>query len=165
MTIEGHGDIASALVDSDRNGFIFFASGVSNSREERESEYQREKNLLLKQDKDKHLVYFGSLSVFYNKGRYQEHKLEMEQMVKDNFKNYTIIRLGNITWGDNPNTIINFFRKQKAVGQAFEVQDTERYVCTKDEFLHWIKLIPEWSCEMNVPGKRMKVIDIIKEYV
>jgi hypothetical protein len=161
--IIGKGDIASVL--EPRLGFTYFASGVSNSREERESEYQREKDLLLKQDKDKHLVYFGSLSVFYTKGRYQDHKLEMEQLVKDNFKNYTIVRLGNITWGDNPHTIINFFRKQKAIGQAFEVQDTERYVCDKEEFLHWIKLIPNFSCEMNIPGERIKIVDLIKRYV
>jgi len=161
--IVGDGDLASVLPD--RNGFIFFASGVSNSREERESEYQREKDLLLKQDKDKHLVYFGTLSIFYNHGRYQDHKLEMENLVKENFKSYTIIRLGNITWGTNPHTIINYFKRQKAIGQPFEVQDVYRYIVDKDEFLSWIKMIPSWNCEMNVPGRKMKVVDIIKEYV
>ena len=34
----------------------------------------------------------------------------------------------------------------------------------KDEFLHWVNMIPEFSCEMNVTGKRMKVKDIVKEY-
>lgn len=71
--IIGHGDIASVL--KDREGFIFFASGVSNSGETRESEYKREEDLLLKQNKNKHLVYFGSLSIFYNPHtRYTRHK-------------------------------------------------------------------------------------------
>lgn len=161
--IIGKGDIASAI--EDRYGFLFFASGVSNSREERESEYQREKDLLLSQPRDLHIVYFGSLCVFYAKSRYAEHKLEMERLVKENFKNWTIIRLGNITWGDNPHTLINFFRRQRSLGVPYEVQNVYRYICDKKEFLFWLRKIPEWNCEMNIPGKRMKVLDVIKEYV
>ena len=161
--IIGSGDVAGAL--EPREGFLFFASGVSNSREERESEYEREKKLLLSQPRDKHIVYFGSLCVFYADTRYSKHKREMEELIKENFTNYTIVRLGNITWGDNPHTIINFFKRQKSIGVPFEVQNTERYIVDKEEFLHWIHNIPEWSCEINIPGKRMKVVDIIKEYV
>ena len=47
--IIGHGDIASAL--SNRKDRLYFASGVSNSSEIRESEYRREINLLLKQNR------------------------------------------------------------------------------------------------------------------
>ena len=161
--IVGHGDIASAI--DDRVDFLFFASGVSNSREERSSEYQREIDLLLKQDKKKHLVYFSSLCVFYDDSRYAFHKKYMENLVKEKFKNYTIMRLGNITWGTNPHTLINFFKMQKKYGVALEVQDTYRFIVDKDEFNYWINKIPKWSCEMNVPGRRMKVIDIVKEYV
>ena len=39
------------------------------------------------------------------------------------------------------------------------------YICDKDEFLHWMDLIPEWPCEMNIVGRRMKVKDIVKEFV
>ena len=161
--IVGRGDIAGAL--EPREGFLYFASGVSNSREERESEYEREKELLLSQPRDKHVVYFGSLSIFYSDTRYAQHKKEMEDLVKDNFDNYTIVRLGNITWGDNPNTIINFFKEQKKKGEPLEVRDTERYVVDREEFDHWVGMIPEWSCEMNIPGARMSVIDIVKKYV
>lgn len=160
--IIGNGDIASAC--EDKYDWIIFASGVSNSREERESEYQREKDLLLSQDKTKHLVYFGSLSIFYSDTRYSKHKKEMEELVKKNFKNYTIVRLGNIDWGDNPHTLINYFRKQKKFGIPIEVQDTYRYIISKGEFLHWFRMIPKWNCEMNIPGRMMKVIDIVHEY-
>jgi len=75
--IIGNGDLAQALkkvkVDA-----LFFASGVSNSSETRESEYQREKDLLLRQGKSKRLVYFSSLSIFYNKTRYTDHKKEIK---------------------------------------------------------------------------------------
>jgi hypothetical protein len=155
----GHGDIASVLTDHEDR--LYFASGVSNSKEIRESEYLREATLLIDQDYFRHIVYFSSLSIFYSDSRYAKHKLMMEKLIKDRFPFYTIIRLGNITWGKNPNTIINYLKAHKDA----EVQDVYRYIVDKEEFLHWIDLIPDWSCEMNIPGKMMKVKDIIKEYV
>ncbi len=161
--IVGHGDIASVL--KDREDRIYFASGVSNSAEIRDSEYQREINLLWAQDKSKHLVYFGSLSIFYSDTRYAKHKRLMEDLVINNFKHYTIVRMGNITWGDtNPNTLINFIKNKIRNREPFEIQDVYRYIVDKDEFLHWIDMIPKWSCEMNIVGRRMKVKDIVKEY-
>jgi hypothetical protein len=89
----------------------------------------------------------------------------MEKTIKDNFKHYTIIRIGNITWGTNPHTIINFFRNQVKKGEPLDIRDEYRYVIEKDEFLHWIDLIPEWSCEMNITGQRMKIQEIVDKYV
>ena len=106
MTIIGDGDIAGVLKEVDREDLLFFASGVSNSQETRESEYERELELLLKQDKNKHIVYFSSLVALYADSRYAFHKREMEETIKLHFPLYTIIRLGNIDWGINPNTII-----------------------------------------------------------
>ena len=170
--ILGHGDIASVLTDRDDR--LYFASGVSNSQETRESEYRREIDLLLSllqgpsvsplhPPKKEHLVYFSSLSVFYSDSRYVRHKIEMEKAVKI-FRPYTIIRMGNITWGDNPHTLINFIKNKIRNREPFEVQDVYRYIIDKEEFLHWINLIPDWSCEINIPGRRMKVRDIVREY-
>src|SRR5512139_3351330 len=124
--IIGHGDIASVLVD--RAGFTFFAAGVSNSRETLESEYQRERDLLSAQDKKTHLVYFSSLCVFYLGTPYAVHKRHQELYVKANFERWTIMRLGNITWGTNMSTIINHFREQRRRGVPMDVQDTYRYI-------------------------------------
>jgi hypothetical protein len=157
--IIGHGDVAGVL--KDREDRLYFASGVSNSSETRESEYERAIALLMKQDKWRHIVYFSSLSIFYTDTRYAQHKRQMEKLVKKNFGHYTIIRLGNISWGVNPHTLINYMKAHRDA----EVKDVYRYVVEKEEFLHWIDLIPEWSCEMNVPGRMMKVKDIIKTYV
>ncbi|HET7099046.1 MAG TPA: hypothetical protein VFI61_02340 [Patescibacteria group bacterium] len=162
--IIGKGDIASVL--KDKKGFIFFASGVSNSAETRETEYKREENLLLEQNKKTHLVYFGSLSAFYNPNtQYSRHKKHMEDLVKENFKHYTIVRLGNITWGKNPHTLINYFRNASKNGEKLKIWDTYRYLVNKKEFLHWIELIPDWNCEMNITGQKLKVKEIIKKYV
>ena len=162
MAIVGNGDMASVLTD--RKDRLYFASGVSNSQEKREAQYTREKNLLLKQDRKMHIVYFSSLAVFYGNNRYVKHKQQMEKLIKQEFPRYTIIRIGNITWGTNPHTIINFFRLRIKKGMPIKVQDTYRYIIDKDEFLHWINLIPNWSSEMNITGRRMKVKDIIDEY-
>lgn len=162
MAIVGNGDIASVLPK--RHNKLFFASGVSNSLEKRESEYRREKNLLLKQDRKAHIVYFSSLAVFYGSNRYIQHKREIETLIKHEFPRHTIMRLGNITWGTNPHTIINFFRAQLKKGRPIKIQDTYRYIIDKDEFLHWIDLIPDWNCEINCPGRRMKVSEIVDEF-
>ena len=158
----GHGDMASVLPE--RDDLLFFASGVSNSLEERESEYKREIDLLLKQNKNKHIVYFSSLSVFYKDSRYTKHKIQIERLIKEKFKHYTIFRLGNITWGTNPHTIINSFRDKIKKGQKLEIRDEYRYITDKEEFLHWLDLIPLWNCEMNVTGQKMKIKDLINKY-
>lgn len=158
--IVGHGDIASVLEDRDNR--IYFASGVSNSNETRWSEFKREFDLLLQQDRFSHLIYFSSLCVFYLDTIYSSHKKNMENMVKSSFNKYTIVRLGNITWGDNPNTIINFLRNKIKNNEPFEIQDTYRYIVNKEEFLHWINLIPEWSCEMNITGELLTINEIVR---
>lgn len=159
--IIGNGDIASVLPD--RNDLLFFASGVSNSQEEREDEYLREYEMLISRGASEHIVYFSSLSIFYSNNRYAKHKRQMEKAVK-NFPRYTIVRIGNITWGDNPNTFINAYNLAILKGELFFIKDEYRYVVDKEEFLHWINLIPSWNCEINIPGKRMKVKEVIEIY-
>jgi hypothetical protein len=163
MTIVGNGDIASVLTD--RPDFTFFASGVSNSACTDETEYEREIDLLLSQPHDTHLVYFSSLCVFYSDTRYAQHKGEMEEIVKATFDTWTIIRLGNINWGTNPHTLMNFLRDKKRKGEAVEIQDTHRYIVDRFEFLHWLNMIPPWSCEMCIPGEMMTVSQIWEELV
>jgi len=162
--IVGNGDIAGVLREVDRPDKLFFASGVSNSQETRESEYQREKDLFAQQSRDAQIVYFGTLAVFYSDTRYTRHKLEMESLVKE-CPMYALVRLGNITWGDNPHTLINPLRVRVAEQKPFEILDTTRYVINKDEFLHWVKLIPPWNVEMTLTGRPMRVKDIVGEYV
>lgn len=160
--IVGNGDLASVV--KDRENILYFFSGVSNSQETDENQYQRELDLLLSQDNSQHIVYCSSLSIFYSNGRYARHKRTVEETIKRFFKHYTILRIGNITWGNNPYTLINYFKNKIKNKEAYEVQDTYRYILDKEEFLHWLDMIPSWNCEMNIPGKMMKVSDIIKEY-
>lgn len=154
----GNGDVASVLPE--REDLLFFASGVSNSQETEPAEYQREIDLLLEQPRDAHIVYFGSLAIFYSDTPYTRHKRATEALVKEEFDTYTIMRLGNISWGSNPHTLINYLRAHPDA----EIRDEYRFVINQDEFLHWVGMIPTWSCEMNTPGTRMKVKEIHERY-
>lgn len=158
MSIVGHGNVASAIVDSDH--FLFFASGVSNSAERSQKEFNREVRLLLDQDPEARLVYFSSLSVFYSNSPYAVHKRDMEGFVRAR-KKYNIIRLGNLAWDTNPHTLINFLKDKIHNGKAYTVEPVFRYVISKDEFQHWLSLIPLWNCEMNCPGERLTVQQIV----
>ena len=165
--IIGNGDIGSILGKATKpkdDKFIFFASGVSNSAETRDSEFMREVNLLDRQDHSKHIVYFSSISIFWSDTPYFKHKKFMESKVALDFNSYTIVRLGNITWGKNSHTLINFFRNKIKNNESIEIQPGYRYIVTEEEFLYWIDLIPDWNCEFTIPGKRMRIIDIAKEY-
>ena len=162
--IIGDGDIAKVLPD--RDDYIWFASGVSNSQETRKAEFSREKDLLFTfaDDQTKRLVYFSSLSVFYKDSPYTRHKRKMEQYA-GMWPKHTIIRIGNISWGTNPHTIINHLKMKHTRGEPLEIQDTYRYVADKEEFLYWLGMIPDWNCEINIPGKRMTVQEIVDKYV
>lgn len=160
--IVGHGAIAKAITDRDDR--IYFASGVANSLEMRNEEYLREWNLLAEQDTKKHLVYFSSLCVFTQDTRYARHKLEMEREVKRRFPRYTIMRLGNIEWAENPNQLIPFLKRKLKKREYFTIIDDYRHILSREDFDYWINHIPDWNCEMNVTGWRMKVAEIVGRY-
>ena len=93
---------------------IIFASGVSNSKEVKKSEYQREKHLVKTFFSSKKLfVYFSTCSIFdktLEKSLYVKHKLEIEELIKNNFTNYFILRLPNVIGKTkNQNTFFNYF--------------------------------------------------------
>lgn len=161
MGIIGNGDIASVLPEVDRPDLLFFAAGVSNSGEVPESEYQREIDLLTAQPFEAHVVYFSSLGVLWGSSRYFEHKREMEQIAQNEFLDNTIVRIGNIDWGTNPHTLINYLRAHPDA----ELRDEWRYIVGKEEFVHWLGLIPVWSCEMNIPGERLTVKEVHERYI
>lgn len=160
--ILGTGDIATAL--EDRSDITFFASGVSNSREYKDETFRRESNLLMEQERNIHLVYFSTLSIYYSKSPYVLHKLNMEYLVKTHFKTYTIVRLGNILWGSNENTLINYLKGKVSEHDTVLIHNTYRYLISKEEFKHWMKLIPVGiQNEMNITGKMVWVPDLFKD--
>lgn len=156
--VVGSGDISSVLTD--RDNITWFASGVSDSSCSDLTKFKRESDLLKKMPRHQHLVYFSTLSVYYGHSPYVAHKKRMELLVKDLFQSYTIVRIGNIDWGTNPHTLINYLRAHLNA----EVKQVYRHVISKDEFLYWMALIkPGARNEMNVPGIRWWVPDLFME--
>lgn len=160
--IIGNGNIAKVL--KDREDLIFFASGVSDSSCLDESKYNREFKLLKTVDKNKHIVYFSNLGIYYKNDRYTKHKIDIEKYIRDNFLYYTLIRIEVCEWVKNETTILNVFKRKIKTGEEIKVIDTFRYVLSLDEFLYWIDLIPiNEKNEMNILGKKMSIRSIIEE--
>lgn len=163
--IIGRGDVASVI--KDREGFTFFCTGVSNREPITDRQKQQELNRIWRSSRDGMFVYISTLSVYYSDSEYTQHKRDMENLVRRTFDNFCIIRIGNITWGTNPNTLCNFLKSQIHNGETLDVQDTHRYLLDPEELNHWIGLIPSTGKhEMNVTGKRLKVeriVELIRE--
>ena len=160
--IIGNGSIAKIL--KDRDDIVFFASGVSNSSCTDEKEYKREFNLLKSIPTDNHIVYFSNLGIYYKQDRYTQHKQEVEEYIRDNYKSYTIVRIEVCEWVKTPNTILNVFKHQLAKGIEPKIQDTTRYVLSLNEFLYWIKMIqPGVRNEMNILGRKLNIAQIVDE--
>lgn len=158
----GNGDIATAIREAglDRADYVWFASGVSNSRCVDRAEFDREMRLFYEQNFIKKVIYFSSLCVYTSDTLYSRHKQVMEGLTRTAGNN-TLIRIGNITWGSNPNTIINFFKHCYAKGIQPELQDTYRHIVSKDEFIYWLKLIrPDINDVINIPGEMVHVKEI-----
>lgn len=162
--IVGNGDIANALKDGnlDRDDVTFFASGVSNSKETSRAEFMREYELLKEYSMcGLHLVYFSSLSIYYSDSDYAAHKRTMEYEIQKIFKTFSIFRIGNIAWGNNPNTIINYFKSEFNSGRQPVLQDAYRHVISKDEFVYWIKKLNLNARDfINIPGEFIHVNEI-----
>ena len=160
--IIGKGSIAKVL--KDRNDLLFFASGVSNSSCIDEKEYDREFNLLKTISLDQHIVYFSNLGIYYKKDRYTQHKINIEEYIRNNFKSYTIVRIEVCEWVTTSNTILNVFKKQLSQGIEPIIQDTTRYILSLNEFLYWIDLIQSGvKNEMNILGRKLTIAQIVEE--
>jgi hypothetical protein len=160
--IVGRGDIASVL--NDRDGAIFFVSGVSNSNETRESEFMREIELLDKQDKTKCIFYFSSITLddLSKNSQYLQHKRKMELLIKSNFENYNIIRIGNITWGSNPNTFINYIKNKIKNGEPVEIKDEYKYMIDKEQLVLLTDNLPiTGQNQISVFGRMAKVAELV----
>ncbi|SFN48004.1 hypothetical protein SAMN05421594_2892 [Chryseobacterium oleae] len=124
--IIGSGLIANSLKSIDSQDHLFFASGVSNSLETRNSEFEREFSLLktmIEENKERKLVYFSTLSIHDQSKQnspYVLHKKTLEDYIKNTCDHFLILRIGNIVGkGGNPNTLFNFLTAQISGNSEF----------------------------------------------
>ena len=157
--IIGKGLIASQFFEVDSEEVVFFASGVSNSSETRKEEFLREQQLVEKTIAlypDKVFVYFSTCSIYdsskYN-STYVLHKLHIEEIIKENTKNYLILRVSNaVGKGGNPNLLMNYLARQIANNQELiihknatrnliDVEDVKHITLKYIESGHWNKIV------------------------
>jgi hypothetical protein len=165
MAIIGNGSIAKLL--NDREGFVFFAAGVSDSRlgceENRWSHVNREKKLLFEKieyanNTESMLVYFSTISIFLLDSLYVRHKFHMEMLIRDKAKNYTIIRLGNVWECTNPNTFINAYKRE-----PYEPRDEYKYMISKKQFNFVTDNLPRTGQhEISIFGEMLSVKECLE---
>lgn len=134
--ILGKGMLASAFREYDFDNTIIFASGVSNSQETRNSEFQREQKLLSKtliNNSDKKIIYFSSCALEHyddNMNPYYKHKKSMENLIASDSNNYLICRLPQVIGTtNNKYQLINYFASHIQNDNEFQVfQDATRYL-------------------------------------
>lgn len=142
--ITGNGLIAKSLQNIDSDDVLFFASGVSNSLETRDSEFEREHTLLkntIGNSAGKTFVYFSTCSIYdssKNNSQYVLHKLKMEQVIAETCDRYYILRVSNaVGKGGNPNLLINYLVREiinnskitvytKATRNLIDVEDVSK---------------------------------------
>jgi nucleoside-diphosphate-sugar epimerase len=116
--IIGNGLLAKGFKNySDISDIIIFASGVSNSKESRESQYQREKELLthtIEANPSKTFVYFSTCSVYdhtINNSKYVLHKKDMESLIMTKCNQFYIFRLPQVVGKSTSPTLVNYLFK------------------------------------------------------
>lgn len=132
MIIVGKGLIAKIFLDCKdiNSNSIIFASGVSNSNENNQEEFDKEINLIrntIGNNSDKKFIYFSS--IFINReNQYYKHKLNIENFIQDNCKDYLIIRLPQLVGkGGNPNNIFNYFKAKISNNETLSIiKNSER---------------------------------------
>ena len=116
--IKGNGILATAIRTSgiDHEGCCILAAGVSNSKEDRPSAFDREAALIQSVDKNLMLVYFSTVSIYDPEKKdspYVQHKLKMEALIKTSFPNHLILRLPIVvSAANNPNQLFGYVRSK-----------------------------------------------------
>ncbi len=133
--VVGNGLLAKAFLDyKSDSSVLVFASGVSNSLETDQKEYQREFNLLqqsISSYPKAKLIYFSTLSILdesINTSMYIQHKIEIENYIKKNVETYVVFRVSNVVGQKgNKNTLMNFLVTSIKAEDSFKLwQHAER---------------------------------------
>lgn len=162
--VVGKGMLAKRFFDYENDQrFLLFASGVSDSSEKNQSQFEREKKLLLRQTPDaktKTLVYFSTCSIndpSLQLNPYVLHKLNMEKLIQDNFSSYIIFRVSNpIGFTANRHTVFNYFIDHILAGSSFTIwTNAQRNILDIDDMFAACKYF------LELGGKPNKLIQTI----
>lgn len=172
--IVGKGMIAEAFKDSKvENDFLLLAAGVSDSSEKKNSAFLREKIIVREaicNNSDLKVVYFSTCSIYgVARTPYIEHKLEMEDIIKENAKSYLILRLPQVVGFTRNLTLISFVVDQLLKKNNFEIKinakrnlidvcDVVRITC------HLLNIESSTQAIVNIATKEnVSIFDIVKK--
>ena len=160
----------------DNDNVIIFASGVSNSKEQNNSCFEREINLLIdkhSKNLDKKFIYFSTISIddkSLSNSKYINHKINVENIISKNFNNYIIFRLPNIVGNtDNNNTFFNFFKNKIKNNEEIQIQkDAFRYIIDMDDVTKHLQPIIDSKLKNKTINicfdDKVKMIDLIENF-
>jgi nucleoside-diphosphate-sugar epimerase len=145
--VVGNGMMAQRFLSfkSDENVLIF-ASGVSNSKETNIENFEREKRVIFEaiaKSTTKKFVYFSTCSIYDPSEKdslYVKHKLECEQIIKENCKDYLIFRVSNVVGKtENKNTIISYLVSKIKNKEPFQLwKNSVRNIIDIDDLLPFV---------------------------
>jgi uncharacterized protein YchJ len=70
--------------------------------------------------------------------------------------------LGNIDWGKNPNTFINYIKAKKEKGEPVEIRNEFKYMISKEQLLYVTDNLPsKGKHNISVFGEIKKVKDCL----
>lgn len=152
--IVGSGLIAKAFEKYNYdNDVLIFSSGVSNSKENRSSEFEREETLIKEYiNINKKFIYFSTVSVVdgSKNSPYIEHKLNIEKFISENHNNYLIFRLP-IVVGINSNkvTFFNTIKNKIINNEVIDIYNVKRYLIDIDDLSSTLPIIIDDKNERN----------------
>ena len=128
--------------------YLFFASGVSNSKDVPKEEYQREIDLVkhtIRANPELTFIYFSTASIYdinAKNSSYVAHKMNVEHLISQETRKYRIARVSNLVGaGANKSTILEFLMNHIKNGQSFTLWDNvERNLIDAEDFLRLLSL-------------------------
>lgn len=164
--VVGRGLVASLFSEySTSDEVLIFASGVSDSSEQRESEFKRELDLInlhLSNYPNSLFVYFSTCSVtdkIFKNRKYTIHKLAVEKLImKSSSSNFLICRLSNLVgFGGNSKNIFNYLVQSVINGKSINIwRNASRSLLDVDDMKSILESVIE-------SGEYNRIINIASE--
>ena len=145
--------------------FIVFASGVSNSSKNDTKEFDREKTLLIDTIKSNNLpiIYFSSILVNTSNTQYYNHKLNMENVIKEHTNNYLILRIPQVIGiGGNKNTLFNFIKTSIETDQIITTNEkVERALIDADDLVRIVDWCKDFKGTLRLSSiEKINMVDL-----
>lgn len=123
MNVVGNGLMARACIGyAIPDGYLVFASGVSNSLEVRRAQFDREEALLMRtinENPHSNLIYFSTCSLSQDKVTpYTIHKERMETLVQERCARYSIFRFPQVVGVVDNTTLVSYLVRKLVSGKT-----------------------------------------------